>query len=404
LSKCQKNIAIVSTGRADYGLLYPLIHAIIENNSFNLEVIATGTHLSPIHGMTITNIESDGIKVNERIEMTMISDSEDAICSSIAMGTIGFSGLYNRKKYDLIVVLGDRYELWSVCIPAVIHKIPIAHIHGGESTYGLIDDPIRHSVTKMASFHFASIDMYARRIIQMGERPDRVFTVGAIGLDNINKISLMEINELSEYAGVNFNERVALLTYHPVTLDSYNNAGKQIEEVLNALLETDLFSLITMPNSDTGGNEIFNVIKCFTERHPNKFKIVPNLGQRAYLSAMQYAKLMIGNSSSGIIEASSFKLPVVNIGDRQGGRYKSDNVIDCICEKESIVHAIHHAISKEFQESLLHIVNPYGNGNTANKIVKILENFDLKNNANIIKKGFFNFTDDFILNSISRII
>ncbi len=395
----KKNLAIVTTGRADYGLLYPLIQLILHNEKFNLELIVTGTHFSVMHGKTITNIENDGIEVNERIEMTMMDDSENAICSSISLGLTGFSGLYKRKKYDLIIVLGDRYELWSICIPAIIHKIPIAHIHGGESTFGSIDDSIRNSITKMASYHFASLDICARRIIQMGEFPDRVFTVGAIGLDNIKKMPLMEMTTLEKYTGIDFNRKVALITYHPVTLENYNSASKQIKEILNALLDTDIISMITMPNADTGGNEIFKVIKSFVELYPDKFKIVSNLGQRAYLSVMKYAKLMIGNSSSGIIEAASFKLPVVNIGDRQAGRYKPDNVIDCICTKKAIIKAINHAVSKNFQESISQLVNPYGDGSAAVNIVKTLEKINLENKADILKKGFFDIKNEFISDS-----
>lgn len=400
----KKNIAIITTSRADYGLLYPLIKSMLENNNFNLELIVTGTHLSPMHGKTINDIENDGFTVHEKIEMTMKSDTEDAICNSIALGIIGFSGLFKRKNYDLVLVLGDRYELWSICMSAVIHKIPIAHMHGGEATFGLIDESIRHSVTKMASFHFPSIDIYAKRIIQMGENPDRVFTVGALGIDNINRIDLMEINDLIDYTGVNFKDKIALITYHPITLEKYSNAGKQVEEVLNAILETDLIGLITMPNSDTGGNQIFNVIQSFVELHPAKFKFTTNLGQKAYLSSMKYANIMIGNSSSGIIEAASFKLPVVNIGDRQSGRFKPENVVDCICTKSAILEAINRVQSESFKESISQIKNPYGDGNTAGKIINILDSIDLFNHEYLLKKVFFDFNNNFRLDNISRVI
>lgn len=391
MSKC--NIMIVTTGRADYGLLYPLIQKVSESNFCELHLIATGTHLSPLHGKTIQLIENSGIKVTDKVEMTMKSDTEDAICSSISMGLLGFSKLFNKLSPDLLIVLGDRYELWSVCMAAVIHKIPIAHIHGGEATFGIIDDPIRHSVTKMSAFHFASIDLYAKRIIQMGENPKRVFVVGAIGLDNIKTIPLMTRKELSEYAGIDFEKKIALMTYHPVTLDSYDSAEKQIQEVLNALIKTDLLVLMTMPNSDTSGKAIYQKIEHCSQQYPEKFRLVKNLGQKGYLSAMKYAKLMIGNSSSGIIESASFKLPVVNIGDRQGGRFKPSNVIDCICSRDAITDAIDKALSDEFNRSIFQLKNPYGDGNTSLRIMKVLESIDLKNKSQLIKKGFYDLND-----------
>jgi len=319
----------------------------------------------------------------------MKNDTEDAICSSLSIGLLGFSRVFSNFSPDLLIVLGDRYELWSICIGAVIHKIPIAHLHGGEATFGLIDDSVRHSITKMAAFHFASIDLYAKRIIQMGESPERVFVVGAIGLDNIRDVPLLTIKELSECTGVDFEKRIALLTYHPVTLDNYDDAEKQIQQVLNALIKTDLLALITMPNADTAGQVIYKKIEEYSQQYPEKFKLIKNLGQKGYLSAMKYARLMIGNSSSGIIESASFKLPVVNIGDRQAGRFKPSNVIDCICSEGAILKAIDKALSKEFNQSIVHLENPYGDGNTSQRIVKVLESIDFANKSKFLKKGFY---------------
>ena len=395
----KKKIMVVSTGRADYGLLYPLIKKIIVSNHLELQLIATGTHLSPLHGKTIKLIEEDNeVQVTDTVEMTMKSDTENAICISIATGLMGFSQLLNKHHPDILVVLGDRYELWSICMAGVIHKIPIAHIHGGEATFGLIDDPIRHSVTKMSAFHFASIDLYAKRIIQMGENPEKVFVVGALGLDNIRAIPLMARRELSEYAGVDFGAadfKVALMTYHPVTLDRYNSAEQQIQEVLNALIKTNLLILMTMPNSDTSGNVIYQKLKNYSQQYPDKFRLIDNLGQKGYLSAMKYAQLMIGNSSSGIIESASFRLPVVNIGDRQGGRFKPKNIIDCICSEEAITKAINQALSNEFKQSVANLESPYGDGNTSMRIVKALESIDLNNKSQFLKKGFYDLNHDF---------
>jgi UDP-hydrolysing UDP-N-acetyl-D-glucosamine 2-epimerase len=391
----KKTIMVVSTGRADYGLLYPLIKKIMVSANLELQLIATGTHLSPLHGKTIKLIEEDnGVQVTDQVEMTMKSDTENSICISIATGLMGFSQLLNKYHPDILVVLGDRYELWSVCMAAVIHKIPIAHIHGGETTFGLIDDPIRHSVTKMSAFHFASIDLYARRIVQMGEDPGRVFVVGAIGLDNIKTVPLMTRKELSEYAGVDFEKKIVLMTYHPVTLDNYGSGEQQIQEILNTLVSKDLLVLMTMPNQDPSGNLIYQKLEYYSQQYPEKFKLVKNLGQKGYLSAMKYARLMIGNSSSGIIESASFKLPVVNIGDRQGGRFKPKNVIDCICSEDAISNAITQALSDVFKQSIINLKSPYGDGNTATRIVDTLESIDFSNKSRFLKKGFYDLKND----------
>lgn len=395
---------VVTTGRADYGLLYPLIIKIIENDCFELQLIATGTHLSPVHGKTIQLIEEDGLQVTEKIEMTMKSDTENAISNSISIGLMGFSKIYDRLRPDLVIVLGDRYELWSVCMPAVIHKIPIAHIHGGEATFGLIDDPIRHSVTKMSAFHFASIDLYAKRIIQMGENPERVFVVGAIGLDNIKTIPLMTCKELSECTNVDFAGKVALMTYHPVTLDNYDSAEQQIQEVLDALVKTDLFILTTMPNSDTSGNIIYQKLESYSQQYPEKFKLIKNLGQKAYLSAMNFSELMVGNSSSGILESASFKLPVLNIGDRQGGRFKPINVVDCVCSQEAITNSINKVLSHEFKQSIAYLESPFGDGDTSTRIVKVLETVDFNNKSEFLKKGFYELNHDLSQVNLQRVI
>ena len=390
----KKKMMVVTTGRADYGLLYPLIKKILKSNQIELQLIATGSHLSENHGMTLNQIKEDQeIRISGIVDLNMSKDTEAGICAAISVGLVKFSKLYETLCPDLLIVLGDRYELWSVCMAAVIHKIPIAHIHGGETTSGVIDEAIRHSVTKMSAFHFASINEYAARIIQMGENPDRVFVVGAIGIDNIATTPLMSRTELSEFTQFNFNKDIALMTYHPVTLDHYNSAEYQIEQVLNALKKTDFIVLMTMPNADTSGTAIYQKIKTIVKNHPDKFKFVKSLGQRAYLSAMQYSKLMVGNSSSGIIEAASFKLPVVNIGDRQSGRFKPANVIDCDCSEASIKKAIYTACSKEFKKSISGLKSPFGDGTASKQILKILEAIDIKKKSLFIKKKFYDLID-----------
>jgi len=381
-------ITIVTTGRADYGLLHPLMTVLINNNNFIIHIVATGSHLSQFHGFSVKQVKND-FEYVDTIDLCLNGDKENDICHAISRGIHLFSDLYRAKAPDLIIVLGDRYELLAACIPATIHKIPIAHIHGGEITSGQIDDCIRHSITKMSHFHFASTDQYAKRIIQMGENPKNVFVVGAIGIDNIQNIELMKSEALIAFTGVNFDKNVALMTYHPVTLDDYSMAKEQIEEVLNAVIGTDFITLITMPNSDPAGKIIFSTIKDYEAQYPNKIVCIKNLGQVAYLSAMKYAKLMIGNSSSGIIESASFKLPVVNIGDRQNGRLKPDNVIDCECETQKILKAINKATSTSFFKSISNLSNPYDQGNTSQKIESILEQLDIMNNVSLIKKIFY---------------
>lgn len=382
-------VAVVTTSRADYGLLYPLILKMKEDQYFEMQLVVTGGHLEPDQGNTIEIIKSDGFIISYIVPTHMQSDSENDVSFAISEGMKGFSRIFKDSAPDLLIVLGDRYELLSACLPALIHKIPVAHIHGGEVTYGAFDDPIRHSITKMSALHFPTIELYKKRIIQMGENPERVFVVGALGIDNIKSMELMDQNQISEYSGIDFSGEVALMTFHPVTLDSYDEAGSQIREVMESLLETSFHVLITMPNTDTGGKRIFEVISEYIGKYPWKFRMVKSLGQRAYLSAMKYAKLMIGNSSSGILESASFKLPVVNIGDRQAGRYKPKNVIDCDCTKDSITKAINKAISYEFSESIRELENPYGNGDSTSQIINTLKIIDFRNKSKILKKEFF---------------
>lgn len=382
--------AVITTSRADYGLLHPLIKKISDDEAFDFNLIVTGSHLSSLHGRTVEHIINDGFKKFDVVDMTGESDTESGICESVATGICGFSKLYSSKKLDLVVVLGDRYELWTACMAAAIHKVPIAHIHGGETTFGAIDECIRHSITKMAFLHFPSIEVYGKRIIQMGEEPERVHVVGALGIDNVREIDLMSIEELVAFTGVNFKKKVALMTYHPVTLDGYEKGAGQTEEILNALLSIqDMSVLITAPNVDAGNNSILNKILRYAELYPVKFRFIQSLGQRAYLSSLKYACLMVGNSSSGIIESASFKLPVVNIGDRQAGRLKPTNAIDCECSMESIKVAINKAMSEDFTKSISNLQNPYGDGKTADRIIKILKQTNFSDKAGLLKKKFF---------------
>lgn len=381
--------AVVTTSRADYGLLYPLINKLHQDSYFNLKLIVTGSHLQPDFGSTLDEIKKDGFSSFHEVHTYLGSDDEKGITSAVAKGITGFSELFSKEKLDTVIVLGDRYELWSVAIAAVIHRIPIVHIHGGETTEGSTDEVVRHSVTKSAAIHFPSIPQYARRIIAMGEDPKRVFTVGALGIDNIKNTRLMGIDELSRKLEVDFRKDVALMTFHPATLDRYEESALQIEEILGAMNELNFFTVMTMPNADAGGRLIYKCMEDFAKKYPDKFKIIKNMGSEAYLSAMSYAAIMIGNSSSGIIESASFRLPVVNVGDRQAGRMKPDNVIDCPCYRDAIKEAAQKAMSEAFKISLKNLINPYGDGDTADKIVKILKEIDFKQKEKLIKKKFF---------------
>ena len=381
----------MTTSRADYGILLPLLTSLKEDPFFQLRLVVSGSHLEPIYGETIREIQKDSFQMVKTVKTTMKGDRESDICRILSEGLVGFSDLFRKDPPDLIVIAGDRYELLGVCIAAVLHKIPIAHLHGGEMTLGAMDELFRHAMTKMASLHFPSMEAYARRILQMGERPDRVHAVGALAIDTIKSVALFSQKELSALCGVDFKKEVALVTYHPVTQDDYSLASKQVQELLAALAETELSVLVTMPNADAGGLQIYEVLQKTVRSHPEKFKLVKNLGQKAYLSAMRHARLMVGNSSSGIIESASFKLPVVNVGDRQGGRIKPRNVIDCDCTKDAILNAVRRALSQDFRDSLSGLKNPYGEGETSQKIIRVLKSVDFRDKSKLIKKEFCDF-------------
>lgn len=394
---------LVTTSRADYGILFPLLKALKKDPQFKASLIATGSHLSSLHGKTVNEIKKDKISISETVPMTPRGDRASHICEAVARGVRGFSKVFQKKSPDLLLVAGDRYELLSACTAALLHRIPIAHLHGGELTRGAVDDPIRHAVTKMASLHFPSTELYAQRIVQMGEEPSRVHVVGALGIDAIKLIPRMDRGELTEFSGVDFTKDVALMTYHPVTLDDYHLAAKQVQEILNALTETELSVLVTMPNADTGSLKLYEAIRRHVQNDPKKFTLVKNLGKTAYLSAMHYARVMIGNSSSGIVESASFKLPVVNVGDRQAGRLKPANVIDCDCSKEAILGALRRALSEEFIRSLSELKNPYGDGHATERCLRVLRAVDLSDKTKLLKKSFYDLETGKLENFLSEV-
>lgn len=384
----KKTICVVTATRAEYGLLKPLIFKLKEDKDINLKVVVTGMHLSPEFGLTYKEIINDNIEIDEKIEILMSSDTNVGVCKSMAMAMMSFSEYFNRIKPDMLVILGDRYEIFSIASVATVLNIPIAHLHGGEITEGLYDDAFRHSITKMSYIHFTSNEAYRKRVIQLGEEPERVFNVGAIGLDSIKNIKLLSLNELEESIDFKLDKKFGIVTFHPVTLEN-GTAEKQCNELLMALDDfKNMKFIITKANSDTDGRIINKLIEEYASRNKERILVVSSLGQLRYLSAMKYSSMVIGNSSSGIIETPSFKVPTVNIGNRQKGRIKARSVIDCEVKKDKIILAINKALDLEFLQSIKDIKNPYGDGESSEKIIIHLKK--CINGKINLKKKFYN--------------
>lgn len=381
-------IAVITSTRAEYGLLYPLIVKLRQEEHFELQLLVSGTHLLEKYGKTIRYIEEDGIPISYEIPIFTEAYAGDEAQAARAVGeAVSLCGkIFSTERYDAIILLGDRYELLGFCSAAVLCRIPIIHIHGGEITQGAIDDKIRHAVSKLASIHFPSVNAYAQRILQMGEDPQHVHVVGALGIDNIKSLELPDKQQLFQQLDIHTDLPVAAVTYHPVTGEEPQAALPEIRNVLEALLESGVFCIITMPNSDVGGELIQREILSYAQRHEDRIAFRKSLGQRLYLSLLKHADVMVGNSSSGILESASFGLPTVDIGIRQQGRMAPENVLHCECQKEKIVQTIRHALSPQFRESLRDYVNPYGDGHAAEKIVAVLKETDFSNKALICKK------------------
>lgn len=381
----KRKIAIFTAGRAEYGLLRPLIAELNSSKNLDIGLFVTGMHLSHEFGYTVQEIEKDGYPIWERLEGLLAGDSEAAICKSMGLTTIGVSEALQRHQPDLLVLLGDRYELLAAAQAAMIHKIPIAHLHGGEATEGLIDEAIRHSITKMSHLHFVSTDDYRRRVIQMGENPDRVFNTGAVGLDNILSLSAISQDDLEDDLGIDLSKQTFLVTYHPVTL-SNKPPRESVLELINALEHfEDSNFIFTHPNSDTNGREIVAPIEAFVARNKERSILVESLGVRRYLSVMKLAAGVIGNSSSGIIETPSFGIPTINIGTRQKGRVQADSVLNCEEISAEITAAIVKSQSSEFLKIAKACVSPYGDGKAAGRIAKEIEQASLDG---ILMKSF----------------
>ncbi|MBA6153405.1 UDP-N-acetylglucosamine 2-epimerase [Gelidibacter maritimus] len=383
----KRKVCVITGTRAEYGLLYWTMRAIESDIDLKLQVVVTGMHLSPEFGNTYKEIENDGFQIDKKVEMLLSSDTPVGISKSMGLGMISFAETFEDLKPDIILVLGDRFEIFSSVSAAMIARIPIAHCHGGEATEGLIDEPIRHSITKMSHIHFPSTCAYQNRIIQLGETPENVHNVGALGIENIKKLKLLSKEDFEESINFKLDEQHHfLVTFHPVTLEK-STAEKQISQLLEVFEEmTNVKVIFTKANSDTDGRIINTLVDEFVKKYPGKSVVFASLGQLRYLSALQFIDVVVGNSSSGLIEVPSFKKATVNIGDRQKGRIKAESVIDCDPDKLSISNAIRKALSKDFQETLKKVANPYEKENSSESIVSILKNVELDN---LIKKKFY---------------
>ena len=380
-----RKICIYTSTRADYGLLRSVMQESQTAESLKLQILASGMHLSPEFGMTIQEIQADGFEPDEAIEILLSGDTPTAICKSMGLAMIGYGEALQRLKPDMVVVLGDRFETFCMAAAAQVCRVPLSHIYGGESTEGAIDEAFRHSITKMSHLHFASCEPYRQRIIQLGEDPDRVFNVGALGVENIRRISLMERRELAESIRFSLERPYFLVTFHPVTLEK-GGSERQFQALLDALDAIPEHNVIfTKANADTDGRVINRLIDEYAERRPERCLAVASLGALRYLSAMKYATAVIGNSSSGIVEAPSFQVPTVNIGDRQKGRIQAASILNCSPDADAIRRAVDNVLSPVFQKSLSNISNPYDREGTCSRIVELLKKTDI---FGITKKTF----------------
>ncbi|WP_330368083.1 UDP-N-acetylglucosamine 2-epimerase [Butyrivibrio sp. MB2005] len=384
----KKQIGVLTATRAEFGLLKPLIISLMKADFCDVKVLVTGAHLTAAFGNTYKEIEEAGIPIAAEIECVSEGDSQADISNNMAMALTGFGKYFADNYLDLLIVLGDRYEALSVCIAAMNAEIPIAHIHGGEITQGLIDEAIRHSITKMSQLHFVCTEVYRNRVIQMGENPCRVFNVGALAVENIRNTYYISKEELGKDIGIDLSRDYAVVTFHPVTLEA-NSGVEQFDQLMCALDEfPEMSFVITKANADAGGRHINQKIDEYADIRSNVIAVT-SLGVRRYLSAVKESTVVIGNSSSGIIEAPCLHIPTVNIGDRQKGRLMPESVLCCEPDKESIVNTIKQAISDDFREKVKAMTNPFGDGNTSARITEIIrETFEKSGKINI-KKDFY---------------
>lgn len=380
-------ICIATGTRAEYGLLKPLIDQIVSARQWELKLLVTGAHLSPEFGLTYRQIEQDGLKIDAKVEMLLSSDTSEGIVKSMGLGMIGFADALKNLQPDLLIILGDRYEMLALASASLIFRVPIIHLHGGEITEGAYDDSIRHAITKLSHFHFTSTEEYRKRVIQLGENPDYVFNVGAIGLDNIITLDLMDKNELESSLQLKFLKYNYQVTFHPATLDSVS-AAEQFKELLNAVeLQEESFFVFTKANADTDGRIINEMIDNYVNLHPETSATFSSLGTLRFLSLVKFCDAIIGNSSSGIIEAPSLQTTTINIGDRQKGRIQAKSVINCYPGCNEITDAIQLSKEINLKNESGQFDNPYGKGNTTALIIKEIERINLDK---AFVKSFYN--------------
>ena len=381
----RKNIAVVTGSRAEYGLLRNLLFLIRDSHEFNLKLFVTGMHLSKKYGNTFKEIINDNIEIFKKINIRINSDDPLSISSSTSIGINKFAKSFKDSKIDLLIILGDRYELLGAVIPACFENIPIAHIHGGETTEGVLDEAIRHSITKFSSIHFVANEVYRRRVIQLGESPSRVFNVGGMGIDAIASTKLLSLEEIQKKLKIKIRKKSLLVTYHPETLKRKNTNDNLNELILSLTDLEDTTILITLPNADPDNLKIISCFKKFANNNPNVY-LFKSLGQINYFSLLSLVDGVLGNSSSGLLEAPYFCKGTINIGDRQRGRLKANSVIDCLPNAESISKALSKLYSKKFKEKLHKIDSPYGKKGASKNIYKILKKLEFDN---LIQKKFF---------------
>ena len=382
-----RKICVITGSRAEYGLLSGLMTEIKNDPTLLLQVIATNMHLSPEFGLTYKEIENDGFTINKKVEMLLSSDTANGTSKSVGLATIGFADAFEDLKPDLLVVLGDRYEILAAVTAALFYKIPVAHLHGGEISEGAYDDSIRHAITKLSHLHFTSTEEYRKRVIQLGESPDRVFYVGALGVENITKTKLLNKEEFEKSINFSLGEKSLLVTFHPVTLENAS-AKEQCANLLASLEELKDYKIIfTYPNSDTDGRIIIQLIKKYVSTHNRNSIAIDSLGKVRYLSALLHVSAVVGNSSSGIIEVPSFGIPTLNIGNRQKGRVAANSVINCGITREEIKEGLNKIFSKENINISQRKVNPYQLDDTSRYILKVLREYPLDT---VIQKKFYN--------------
>jgi GDP/UDP-N,N'-diacetylbacillosamine 2-epimerase (hydrolysing) len=384
-----RKISVITGTRAEYGLLRWVMQGIKDDPGLSLQVIATGMHLSPEFGLTYREIEKDGFQIDRKVEMLTSSDTPVGIAKSMGLGLIGFADALNELRPDIIVVLGDRFEIFAAVAAALVARIPVAHLHGGETTEGAFDEAIRHSITKMSHLHFVAANQYRQRVIQLGEQPERVFLAGGLGIDDIKRLKLLDRAELEASLDFKLGQKNLLITYHPVTLEN-STATLQMDELFAALAELrDTKLIFTMPNADTDGRALIKMVEQFAAQHPNA-RAYKSLGQLRYLSCIAQVDGVVGNSSSGLTEVPSFKKGTINIGDRQRGRLRAESVINCEPNRSDITAALQKLYSPNFQASLNYVTNPYGEGGASKLVVETIKQYSIDG---VTKKAFHDLSE-----------